>query len=126
MPELPEMEITARRLGEALTGETIESTFASLSDVDFSRHLGRPAAFEDVVRRLEALVLPETDADPRGMAGNAARCALELAILDAYGRRFNESLGRAVRMVEVLGLQRTDAPSRVRYSGAIMADSTVK
>ena len=25
MPELPEMEITARRLGEALTGETIES-----------------------------------------------------------------------------------------------------
>ncbi|MDQ1741326.1 MAG: formamidopyrimidine-DNA glycosylase, partial [Pseudonocardiales bacterium] len=28
MPELPEMEITARRLGEALTGETIESAVA--------------------------------------------------------------------------------------------------
>ena len=28
MPELPEMEIVARRLGEALTGETIESAVA--------------------------------------------------------------------------------------------------
>src|SRR3954463_6858600 len=28
MPELPEMEITARRLGEALAGETIESAVA--------------------------------------------------------------------------------------------------
>ncbi|MCW3001338.1 MAG: DNA-formamidopyrimidine glycosylase [Conexibacter sp.] len=28
MPELPEVEITARRLGEALAGETIESTLA--------------------------------------------------------------------------------------------------
>ncbi|AGA30317.1 dipeptide epimerase [Singulisphaera acidiphila] len=109
-----------------VTGETIESTFASLSGFDFARHLGRPTSFEDVVRRLEALVLPETEADPRGMAGNAARCALELALLDAYGRHFRESLGQAVRMVEVPGLQRTDAPSRVRYSGAIMADSTAK
>ncbi len=28
MPELPEVEITARRLSEALTGATIESTLA--------------------------------------------------------------------------------------------------
>ncbi|MCW3022060.1 MAG: DNA-formamidopyrimidine glycosylase, partial [Conexibacter sp.] len=28
MPELPEVEITARRLSEALAGETIESTLA--------------------------------------------------------------------------------------------------
>lgn len=109
-----------------VTGETIESTFASLSALDYSRQLGRPTCFEDVIRRLEALVLPETEADPRGMAGNAARCALELAILDAYGQRFNQSIGQAVRMVEALGLQTTEAPTRVRYSGAIMADSTVK
>jgi muconate cycloisomerase len=69
------------------------------------------------------LTLPETEADPRGMAGNAARCALELAILDAYGHRFAETLGQAVRAVEVAGLQRTETPARVRYSGAIMADS---
>ena len=47
-----------------VTGETIESTFASLSDVDVARHFGRPASFEDVVRRLEALVAPRDRGRP--------------------------------------------------------------
>ena len=38
------------------------------------------------------------------MAGNAARCALELAVLDAYGRRFGRPLGDAVRLADVPGL----------------------
>jgi len=109
-----------------VTGETIESTFHSLSQLDFARHLGRPASYIEVVRRLEALQLPETEADLRGMAGNAARCALELALLDAYGRRFGASMGQAVRAVEVDGLQLTEAPQRVRYSGAITAESTYR
>lgn len=108
-----------------VTGETIESTFRSLAQVDFARSLGRPASYEEVVRRLESLRLPETEADPRGMAGNAARCALELAVLDAYGRRFGASLGQAVRAAEVAGLQLRETPERVRYSGAITADSTL-
>ena len=81
-----------------VTGETIDTTFAALAGS--TRPAPRHAPdFAEVVRRLEALTLPETEADPRGMAGNAARCALELAILDAYGRRFGRSLGQAVRMV---------------------------
>lgn len=107
-----------------VTGETIASTFASLAQVDFARHFGRPSSYVEVVRRLESLTLAETEADPRGMAGNAARCALELAVLDAYGHHFGASLGQAVSAVEIAGLQRTEAPTRVRYSGAIMADST--
>ncbi len=87
-----------------VTGETITSTFASLSEFDFTQHLGKPTSFENVVRRLESLVLPETEADPRGMAGNAARCALELALLDAYGRRFDRSIGQAVRIADIPGL----------------------
>ena len=82
----------------------------------------RPRSFVEVVRRLEALTLPETEADPRGMAGNSARCALELAILDAYGHRFGQSLGKAIPMMEVHGVQATASPRRVRYSGAITAD----
>ena len=46
------------------------------------------------------------------MAGNAARCALELAVLDAYGRRFGEPLGRAVELADVPGLPRSPAPPR--------------
>jgi L-Ala-D/L-Glu epimerase len=106
-----------------VTGETIATTFATLSAFDVARHFARPTGFADVVRRLEALVLPETAADPRGMAGNAARCALELAVLDAYGRRFHEPLSTALRLVDVPDLPLTERPTRVRYSGAIMAAS---
>ena len=67
------------------------------------RHLGRPRDYADVVHRLDELRFPETQADPRGMAGNAARCAFELAILDAYGRRFGQSLGQAIPLVDAPG-----------------------
>ena len=73
--------------------------------------------------RLASLTLPENEADPRGMAGNAARCALELALLDAYGRRFGESVGRAVELADVEGLKRFPKPRWVRYSAAITAES---
>jgi L-alanine-DL-glutamate epimerase-like enolase superfamily enzyme len=76
-----------------------------------------------VVERLESLSLPEIESDPRGMAGNAARCALEMAILDAYGRRFDESVGRVVELVKIDGLRRFASPRRVRYSAAITAES---
>src|SRR5947209_4666655 len=97
-----------------VTGETIESTFAALSSFDAARHMGEPGDFVQVVRRLEALELPETRDDPRGMAGNAARCALELALLDAYGRVYGEPLTTAVTAAGVPGLLRKARPSWVR------------
>jgi len=109
-----------------VTGETIESTFATLSAFDVSRHMGRPADFTGVLRRLDALEFPETREDPRGMAGNSARCALELALLDAYGRQFERSVGDAVRLSETRGLEFSARPTRVRYSGAITASSEAR
>src|SRR6516164_2334990 len=78
-----------------VTGETVETAFALLSAHDWAAQIGSPADFREVVERLDALRVPENEADPRGMVGNAARCALELAVLDAFGRRFGESIGRA-------------------------------
>jgi muconate cycloisomerase len=106
-----------------VTGETIESTFDVLGRYDWSAKIGRPSDFAELVRVLEALTLEETEADPRGMAGNAARCALELAVLDAYGRAFGESVGKAVELANVDGLRRFPSPRRVRYSAAITAES---
>lgn len=119
----------ARGYGEGVprsyvTGETIDSTFQTLEAFDLARHMGTPSSYADVVKRLETLELPETQADPRGMHGNAARCALELAILDAYGHEFNRPLSDAVRCVDAPGLALRSTPARVRYSGAITADST--
>ncbi len=107
-----------------VTGETIESAFAALERPDLAAAIGRPASFAEVVRRLEALTLSEIESDPRGMFGNAARCALELALLDAYGRQFGESAGRAVDLVAIENLRRFSTPRGVRYSGAITAESS--
>jgi muconate cycloisomerase len=107
-----------------VTGETVETAFELLAAHDWSARIGRPGDFREVVGRLEALRIPETDADPRGMTGNAAHCALELAVLDAFGRRLGESAGRAVDLASADGLKRHPAPQPVRYSGAITAEST--
>ncbi len=90
-----------------VTGETLETAFAALEAHDWSMIMGRPSSFAQVVERVEGLTLPEIESDPRGMAGNAARCALEMAILDAYGQRFGESVGAAVELARVDGLQAT-------------------
>jgi muconate cycloisomerase len=113
-----------------VTGETIDTTFATLSRLDVGRQIGVPSDMAAVVESLTRLSLPETEADPRGMAGNAARCALELAVLDAYGRRLGVSAGEAVPLgVAAIGggdHWRLNGPGSVRYSGAITAESKRK
>jgi muconate cycloisomerase len=106
-----------------VTGETIESAFATLGRIDLARALGRPRDYAEVIRGLDALRFPETEADPRGMNGNAARCALELALLDAYGRRFGHSVGAAIPLFDAPGLALRSRPGWVRYSGAITAET---
>jgi L-alanine-DL-glutamate epimerase-like enolase superfamily enzyme len=107
-----------------VTGETVDTAFELLSAHDWAAQIGDPGDFGEVVRRLEALRIPENESDPRGMAGNAAHCALELAVLDAFGRRFGEPMGRAVELSTAEGLERHATPRPVRYSGAITAEST--
>ena len=109
-----------------VTGETIETGFAALERFDAGRVLRRASDYETVVQRLQGLVLPETAADPRGMNGNAARCALELAILDAYGRHFGRSVTDAVRALATGKDLLHPLPRPVRYSSAITADSPKK
>src|ERR1700750_421926 len=69
MPELPEMEIVARRLGEALPGERIESVLTPginvLKTFDPPLHALEGATFTDVRRRAKLLLL-EADAPGHG------------------------------------------------------------
>ncbi|HEU5116502.1 MAG TPA: dipeptide epimerase [Isosphaeraceae bacterium] len=109
-----------------VTGETIDSAFEMLRGFDVARVVGEPGDYQALVRSLEGLVLPETRNDPRGMMGNAARCALELALLDAYGRRFRTSVSSAIRGVEAIRPYLAAKPSPVRYSGAITAETERK
>ncbi len=78
-----------------VTGETIDfsldllkrSALAKQADADFSDFVG-------AVHFAERLKLAAAPDDDRGILGNAARCALELAVLDAFGRAFGEPLTR--------------------------------
>src|SRR3954469_12500039 len=69
MPELPEMEIVARRLGEALPGERIESVLTPginvLKTFDPPLQALEGATFSDVRRRGKLLLL-EADAPGHG------------------------------------------------------------
>ena len=110
-----------------VTGDTIESSMNVLESFNLAEHMGSPRTFAEAVARIGAMEFPVTLADPRGMTGNPARCALELAALDAYARSFGESLGTAVELfANRLDADLTRPPARVRYSGAITAETKRK
>jgi muconate cycloisomerase len=113
-----------------VTGETVETATAMLASYDAPRHLGSPGDWTTFVRRLDTLLDLRDFAgrgdDPRGIMGNAARCALELALLDAYGRHFGQSVADAFRAAGDTDGILLPSPGPVRYSAAITAESPRK
>jgi muconate cycloisomerase len=103
---------------EYVTGESIDTALDLLSRSDLASQLGDCGSFADAVALAERLRLTQVPGDDRACQGNAARCALELAILDAYGRHFREPLSTATRMLTPELFTPRDW---VRYSGAIMS-----
>ena len=109
-----------------VTGETVESAFGCCHRTTGRAQIGQPGDFAEVVERLETLTLPEIEADPRGMAGNAARCALELAILEPTAAGSASRWGGPSSWRRSKGSRRLATPQPVRYSGAITAESTLR
>jgi muconate cycloisomerase len=72
--------------------------------------------FPAAVALAERLRLAPVAGDDRDCRGNAARCAVELALLDAYGRRFGEPLSR---VAQLLAPDLYEPKPAVRYSGVI-------
>jgi L-alanine-DL-glutamate epimerase-like enolase superfamily enzyme len=106
-----------------VTGETIDSTFELLKRSDLAAQREDCRDFEQAVALAERFRLAPVPGDERGCVGNAARCAVELAILDAYGRHFGRSLSDVVRL---LAPEIYQPQSRVRYSGAITTARNIK
>src|SRR5215471_5001100 len=104
---------------EYVTGETIDSVFAHLRGTYWRRELG--ASVDDLtaaVSPCSALKLATVAADgKRDCFGNAARCAVEIAVLDAFCRRLGKPLSSVTAVVpETIAVRQKQA--RVRYSGA--------
>lgn len=106
-----------------VTGETIESAWQLLKDVNLQPSLGGSfTGLPEVVERLRAFRLPAPSDDDRACFGNSVRCAIELAILDAVCQAEGVPLSQVTTLVpEVAALRQS--VERVRYSGVFTAMS---
>lgn len=101
---------------EYVTGETIDASMSLYRKMDWSRVSTDCSSFEEAIGLADALALPAIPGDDRACQGNAARCALELALLDAFGKHFRRPLSDVTRQ---LGPELYELKPRVQYSGVI-------
>src|SRR5438105_9661602 len=99
-----------------VTGETIDFALDLLRRSDLRTRLTPCENFIEAVHLAERLRLAVVPGDDRMIQGNAARCAVELALLDAYGRTFGEPL---MNVTQILAPDLYEPRERVQYSGAI-------
>ena len=71
----------------------------------------------------EGFQLAGVEDDPRRCLGNAARCAVELAMLDAFGKAYGETL---MSVTQLLAPKLYAPQPQVRYSGIIMGSKPWK
>jgi len=101
---------------EYVTGETIDSALKLLKESDLAAQLDDCRDFAWAIGMAERLRLALIVDDERGCMGNGARCALELALLDAFGKHFREPVSGVTQRVAP---DLFESHPRVRYSGAI-------
>jgi L-Ala-D/L-Glu epimerase len=108
---------------EYVTGETIDSALDLLARSELPAQLEPCRDFSAAVALAERLRLAPVPGDERDCQGNAARCAVELATLDAYGRHFGKPLSR---VTELLAPEAYKPTPWVRYSGMISTNKRLK
>ena len=108
---------------EYVTGETIDSALQLLLQSDLPAQLDDCGDFADAVRLAERVQLAPIAGDERRCQGNGARCAVELALLDAFGKHFQQPVSAATPL---LAPQLHEPKAWVRYSGAITSATGFK
>lgn len=108
---------------EYVTGETIDSAIALLRRSEVPAQLEPCRDWESALALADRVRLAPIPGDERQCQGNAARCAVELALLDAYGKRFREPISTVTRR---LAPELYQPRQRVRYSGAITSATGLK
>ncbi|MFO0821759.1 MAG: enolase C-terminal domain-like protein [Gemmataceae bacterium] len=100
-----------------VTGETIDFSIDLLKRSNLAQQLDADCAtFTDAVHLAEKIRLAPVPGDDRLIQGNAARCAVELAVLDAFGRCYGESL---LKVTELVAPNLYRFRERIQYSGIL-------
>jgi muconate cycloisomerase len=104
-----------------VTGETPAGCVAQLAITALREQLAAECdKWPDVLGLCERFEPAAERDDPRGCYGNALRCAVELSILDAYGRLFGEPVSVVSQVVAQATSIRAERP-QVQYSAVIDA-----
>jgi muconate cycloisomerase len=106
---------------EYVTGETIDNAMTSLSESDLVAQMETCRNFAHAVALAERLRLAPVSGDDRNCRRNSARCAVEIALLDAYGRRFGEPMSAVTKL---LAPEIYQFRPWIRYSGVILSASS--
>lgn len=106
-----------------VTGETIDSSLEKLQKADLKSQFEPASDFGNAIAIADRIALPAENNDDRQIRGNAARCAVELAVLDAYGRFFGENL---LSVVRTLTPELYEPRDSVRYSAIIASAKGLK
>ncbi|HEV3439073.1 MAG TPA: dipeptide epimerase [Gemmata sp.] len=100
-----------------VTGETIDFSLDLLKRSNLGKQFDFDCTdFSEAVHFAERFKLVPVPGDDRLIQGNAARCALELAALDAFGRAFGEPL---TKVSELVAPDLYHFQPQVQYSGVI-------
>ena len=111
---------------EYVTGENIDAAWQLLLDADFPRLLGGTLEnLRATIERLSEFRLTQTPHGSRECFGHSARCAVELAVLDACCRAEEQPLSAVTAMLPETATVR-QAVDDVRYSAAITSESPRK
>ncbi|WP_339728228.1 enolase C-terminal domain-like protein [uncultured Gimesia sp.] len=116
---------------EYVTGESVKSVFSQYENTDFLSMLGDNwHSLNELIALCQEITSPTPTDSPaeylhRGCFGNAARCALEISLIDAATRAENVSFSKIFQHLEpcqnLLKPQTT-----VRYSGVLTSMKPVK
>lgn len=101
---------------EYVTGETIDTVLDLLKSSRLAKQVPSCGDLPSAVREIEQIRLADEPGDDRGIRGNAARCAVELAMLDAVFRYHRQPLAALTQSLapEIFAPRQT-----IRYSAAV-------
>jgi len=109
-----------------VTGESADGAMEQIAATDLRSQLSEDCdCWADVIEMCDRYQPAVAGDDKRGCMANAHRCAVELSLLDAFGKQFGSSVREVTRTISDAGRIAIES-SQVQYSSAISSGSPRK